>query len=124
MLRIFRRAILVLLAGACSALAANSEGTLVVTATVVTSVSAIIYADGTQRIVIANASDPADNVSTLTFTTRDQPKLESKNGSGTKDTAPKAVNAGKEPGNIVQSERLLAVNWAILCRRSARYRED
>ena|SRR5215813_7278713 len=95
MLGIFQRVIPVLLAGTCSALAASSEGKLVVTATVVTSVSVIINADGTQRIVIANASDPADNVSTLTFTTRDQLKLESQNGSGTKDTPAKGCHAAK-----------------------------
>ena len=42
-----------------------SEGRLTVAATVVTSVGLIIEADGEQRIVIANATDPKDNVSRL-----------------------------------------------------------
>jgi hypothetical protein len=103
--RILRQAVLFLFAGACSAFGQSTEGKLTVTATVLTSVSLVIHADGTQRIVIANASDPADNVSTLTLTNPDQRKLESKSGSEMKATTRKAVNAGKEPGNIVPNAK-------------------
>ena len=42
-----------------------SEGRLSVSAAVVTSVGLVIEPDGEQRIVIANAADPKDNVSRL-----------------------------------------------------------
>ena len=42
-----------------------SEGRLRVAATVVTSVGLVIEPDGEQRIVMANAADPKDNVSRL-----------------------------------------------------------
>jgi len=42
-----------------------AQGTMTVTATVVTSVGVITDSNGEQKVVIANASDPADNVSWL-----------------------------------------------------------
>jgi hypothetical protein len=63
--RIFRRAIVFLVFAGCSALAQSSEGTLTVSGTVVTSVSLMIDADGRKKVVLANAADPADNVSQL-----------------------------------------------------------
>jgi hypothetical protein len=41
----------------------GAHGALTVTATVVTSVALVIGPDGEQRIILANAPDPADNVS-------------------------------------------------------------
>jgi hypothetical protein len=43
----------------------SAQGTLTVTATVVTSVGVITGPNGEQKVVIANAADPADNVSWL-----------------------------------------------------------
>jgi hypothetical protein len=43
----------------------SAEGTLTVTATVVSSVGLVVGPDGEQRMVVANAADPRDNVSTL-----------------------------------------------------------
>jgi hypothetical protein len=50
-----------LLSSLARAEAAN--GTLAVTASVQTSVALVTESDGSQRIVIANAADPRDNVS-------------------------------------------------------------
>jgi hypothetical protein len=44
---------------------ASAHGTLTVTLTVVSSVGMVVGPDGEQRIVLANAVDPADNVSRL-----------------------------------------------------------
>jgi hypothetical protein len=44
---------------------AGAQGTLAVTATVVASVGVAIGPDGEQHVFIANAPDPADNVSRL-----------------------------------------------------------
>lgn len=43
----------------------SAEGTLTVTATLIASANLIIEPDGKQKIVIANAPDPRDNVSRL-----------------------------------------------------------
>ena len=43
----------------------SAQGTLTVTAVVMSSVGLVVGADGQQRLVIANAPDPADNVSSL-----------------------------------------------------------
>ena len=43
----------------------GAQGTLAGTATVVTSVGLVIGPDGEKRMIIANAADPADNVSSL-----------------------------------------------------------
>lgn len=43
----------------------SAEGTLTVTATLVASANLVIEPDGKQKIVIANAPDPRDNVSRL-----------------------------------------------------------
>jgi hypothetical protein len=43
----------------------SAQGTLTVTVTVVTSVGVITGPNGEQKVVIANAADPADNVSWL-----------------------------------------------------------
>jgi len=48
-------------AGAPSA----AQGNLTVTATVVASVGVVIGSDGEQRLIVANAVDPSDNVSRL-----------------------------------------------------------
>jgi hypothetical protein len=42
-----------------------AQGTLTVTATIVSSVGLVIGPDGEQRLMIANATDPSDNVSRL-----------------------------------------------------------
>jgi hypothetical protein len=42
-----------------------AEGNLTVTATVVSSVGLVIGPDGEQRLIVANAADPSDNVSRL-----------------------------------------------------------
>lgn len=43
----------------------GAEGRLTVTATVVSSVGLVVGPDGEQRLVVANAADPRDNVSRL-----------------------------------------------------------
>ena len=43
----------------------SAEGTLTVTATVMASVGLVEGPDGEQRMIVANAADPRDNVSTL-----------------------------------------------------------
>jgi hypothetical protein len=43
----------------------GGEGHLTVTATVVSSVGLVVGPDGEQRMVVANAADPRDNVSRL-----------------------------------------------------------
>jgi hypothetical protein len=43
----------------------GAEGRLTVTATVVSSVGLVVGPDGEQRMVMANAADPRDNVSRL-----------------------------------------------------------
>jgi hypothetical protein len=43
----------------------GAEGRLTVTATVVSSVGLVVEPDGGQRIIVANAVDPRDNVSRL-----------------------------------------------------------
>ena len=43
----------------------GAQGTLTVSATVVASVGVVIGPDGEQRLFIANAADPADNISRL-----------------------------------------------------------
>ncbi|HEY2392482.1 MAG TPA: hypothetical protein VGK22_15005 [Candidatus Angelobacter sp.] len=45
--------------------AGGAEGHLTVTATVVSSVGLVVGPDGEQRLVVANAVDPRDNVSRL-----------------------------------------------------------
>jgi len=45
--------------------AGGDEGRLTVTATVVSSVGLVVGPDGEQRLVVANAVDPRDNVSRL-----------------------------------------------------------
>ena len=47
----------------------NASGSLTVTCIVVTSVGVVTGEDGQQRIVIANAPDPADNVSQFVMLT-------------------------------------------------------
>src|SRR5882672_9330361 len=42
-----------------------AQGNLTVTATVVASVGVVIGPDGEQRLIVANAADPSDNVSRL-----------------------------------------------------------
>ncbi len=42
-----------------------AQGNLTVTVTVVASVGVVIGPDGEQRLIVANAADPADNVSRL-----------------------------------------------------------
>jgi hypothetical protein len=44
---------------------AEAEGRLTVTATVVSSVGLVVGPDGEQHMIVANASDPRDNVSRL-----------------------------------------------------------
>jgi hypothetical protein len=44
---------------------AGAEGRLTVTATVVSSVGLVMGPDGEQRMIVANAADPRDNVSRL-----------------------------------------------------------
>jgi hypothetical protein len=51
----------------------SASGTLTVTCIVATSVGVVTGEDGQQRIVIANAPDPADNVSQFVMLT-DQPR--------------------------------------------------
>ncbi|HEY1937557.1 MAG TPA: hypothetical protein VGJ33_06465 [Candidatus Angelobacter sp.] len=43
----------------------SAEGTLTVTATVMASVGLVTGPDGEQRMIVANAADPRDNVSTF-----------------------------------------------------------
>jgi hypothetical protein len=43
----------------------GAEGRLTVTATVVSSVGLVVGPDGEQKMVVANAADPRDNVSRL-----------------------------------------------------------
>jgi hypothetical protein len=45
--------------------AASAQGELTVTLTVVASVGIVIDAGGQPRLIVANAADPADNVSSL-----------------------------------------------------------
>ena len=55
-----------LLAALLSSVAsAEAKGTLTITASVQASVALAIEPDGSQRIVIANATDPRDNISLL-----------------------------------------------------------
>ena len=54
--------------GSAAAQATHAQGQLTVSATVITSVSIVTGPDGQQRLIIANAADPADNVSHLSFT--------------------------------------------------------
>ena len=69
-----------LLAAVLSSLEAAeaANGTLAVTASVQTSVALVMEPDGSQRIVIANAADPRDNMSRLESTKQEpvngQPK--------------------------------------------------
>jgi hypothetical protein len=44
---------------------ASAQGSLTVTLTVVSSVGVVTGPDGEQRIIVANAADPKDNVSSL-----------------------------------------------------------
>jgi hypothetical protein len=44
-----------------------AQGDLTVTATVVSSVGLVIGPDGQQKLVVANAADPGDNVSSLSL---------------------------------------------------------
>ena len=53
----------------------SAQGELTVTATVVSSVGVEIGPDGEQRIVVANAVDPRDNVSRLRTVNEKQDKL-------------------------------------------------
>jgi hypothetical protein len=43
----------------------GAEGSLTVTLTVVSSVGLVVGPDGEQRLVVANAADPRDNISRL-----------------------------------------------------------
>jgi hypothetical protein len=43
----------------------GAQGNLTVTVTVVASVGVVIGPDGEQRLIVANAADPSDNVSRL-----------------------------------------------------------
>jgi hypothetical protein len=52
-------------AGTVRTVAGGDEGRLTVTATVVSSVGLVVGPDGEQRLVVANAVDPRDNVSRL-----------------------------------------------------------
>lgn len=52
--------------------AASPQGQLTVTATVITSVSLVTDISGEQRLVVANAPDPADNVSWFRVTAKNQ----------------------------------------------------
>jgi hypothetical protein len=114
--RILRNTIVFLVFGACSALGASSEGRLTVTATVVTSVSLVTDADGTQRILIANAPDPADNVSTLVFS--------SYAFSDPASTNPKIEGAATSQRVIDPSRKLIRRGSTISYRRSVQRRED
>ncbi|MGC2697912.1 MAG: hypothetical protein WA738_19165 [Candidatus Angelobacter sp.] len=72
-----------MLAGTSVVRAQSSRGDLSVTATVVASVGLEIGPDGKQRLVVANASDPRDNVSRLVasgnqLTTQTDPKKPAK----------------------------------------------
>jgi hypothetical protein len=46
----------------------SAQGNLTVTATVVSSVGLVMGPDGEQRMIVANAADPSDNVSRLETT--------------------------------------------------------
>ena len=54
------------------------------TATVVTSVGLVIGPDGEPRMVVANAADPADNVSTLQAVTVQAPAAKPNAGANAK----------------------------------------
>lgn len=54
----------------------SAQGTLTVTVTIVTSVGVITGPDGQQKVVIANAADPADNVSWLQTAASTKPSSE------------------------------------------------
>ena len=86
--RIFRNAMLFLLAGACCSFGQTTDGKLTVTATVMTSVSLVIDTDGAHRILIANAADPADNVSKLVFAMPDALDVQANVGSTLKLSNP------------------------------------
>jgi hypothetical protein len=54
-------------AGASVPGAASAQGNLTVTLTVMSSVGVVTDADGRQRVVVANAAAPTDNVSSLQY---------------------------------------------------------
>jgi hypothetical protein len=121
--RILRNTIVFLVFATCSALGASSEGKLTVTATVVTSVSLVTDADGTQRILIANAPDPADNVSTLVFSSYAFSDPASTNPSTNPKTS-KMEGAATSQRVIDPSRKPIRRGSAISYRRSVQRRED
>ena len=67
----------------------SAQGNLAVTATVVASVGIVIGPDGEQRLIVANAADPSDNVSRLQAVPT--VALTSNAGSSKVDNAPKTT---------------------------------
>src|SRR5689334_15886 len=118
MRRFFFGSILFLVFAGSSAFAQSSEGNLTVSATVVTSVSLVIDADGPQKIVIANAADAADNVSTLLVANyaMDHPS------SNTPDTS-KTKGSAMNMGVTDPSRKQISRGSAILYQRSVQCRE-
>jgi len=118
--RILRKAIVFFLfSGSRLAFGQSTDGNLTVTATVLTSVSLVIAPDGTQRVVIANASDPADNISRLLFGTPDE--LHANDGSPSQSSKP-AQRA--KVGNHRPRTKADNVEWPTSYQHSAQHHED
>jgi len=77
-------------AAASAAGAGRAQGSLTVTLTVVSSVGVVIEADGRQRVVVANAAAPTDNVSSLLYV-----RLTDVNASGNADSSANGNATGK-----------------------------
>ena len=73
---------------------AGAQGSLTVTLTVVSSVGVVTGSDGRQRVVVANAAAPSDNVSSLQYV-----RLKDTSASG--DSAARA-NAARNTRNPLQ----------------------
>lgn len=109
-----------LFAGAWSAFGQSADGKLKVTATVLTSVSLVIDADGTERILIANASDPADNVSSLVSATLGE--LNAKANHGSTGQASKPAGSA-EAWNHKRKRKPDSADRTTLYQRSVQHRE-
>ena len=118
MRRFFLGTILFLVFAGSSALAQSSEGKLTVSATVVTSVSLVIDPDGAQKIVIANAADPRDSVSTLLFAQYAMNHLSSNNPETSKIEGAAVNMRVTDP-----SKEQIRQGAAILYQRSVQCRE-
>jgi len=117
--RTLREAAFFLFSGACCAFGQSADGKLTVTATVLTSVSLVIDADGTQRIVIANASDPGDNVSTLLLATPNQLNART----GDRSTPKRSKPATFQQAGIVSPKQRLTAEPTTLYQHSVQGRE-